>query len=164
MAAMWIVKLVGSTKEKINDSLTFELADYKEFAISPIAVQEDWMEAVLSTSRINTGYRMKSILKTVIGPQQEDFEGRNVIFVYILLKQNSIPLAFLLGALKDKGHMVLSIWPPQFVDIVKQNLEKETVLSILVQIAKKPELFEFVDICSWVTQERGTSFPPPYAS
>ena len=93
MAAMWIVKLVGSTKEKMNDTLYFELADHTEFANSPIAVQEDWMEAVLATTRINTGYRMKSILKTVIGPQQEDFEGRNIIFVYVLLKQNSIPLA-----------------------------------------------------------------------
>ena len=161
---MWIVKLVGSTKEKMHDALTFELADNTEFANSPIAVQEDWMKTVLATSRINTGYRMKSILKTVIGPQKEDFEGMNVIFVYVLLKQNSIPLAFLLGALKDKGHIVLSIWPPQFVDIVKQNPEKDTVLSILVQITKNPELFEFVDICSWVTQERRTSFPPPYAS
>ena len=81
----------------------------------------------------------------------------------IVMKRNSYDRQFQAYDLKNRGYMVLSIWPPQFVNIVIDHPEKETVLSMLIQIAKNPELFEFVNICCWVTQ-KGSSFPPPYAS
>lgn len=160
---IWNVTLEGTTKEKAEEELDFCLIDYKEFTSNPIAIQEDWLDTVLSITAMKETYRVKTVLKTVIGPQEEDYNGRDVLFIYALLKKNAIPLAFLLGSLKNRGYMVLSIWPPQFVNVVKVHPEKETVLSMLIQIAKNPELFEFVNICCWDTQE-GSSFPPPYAS
>jgi len=163
MTATWTVILEGTTKEEAREALTFEMVDHKEFTLTPIAIKEDWLDAVLSIAATTEKYRVKSVLKTVLGPQQENFKNRNVLFVYVLLKKNAIPLAFLLGALKDSGYMVLSLWPPQFVGIVRQHHDKETVLSILIQIAKNPEIFEFINICYWVTREHG-AFPPPYAA
>jgi len=163
MQMTWTVTIDGSTNEKPEEELDFDLIDQKEFTNDPIAIQEDWLDTVLSIAAMRDKYRIKTVLKTVIGPQKEDYEGRDVLFIYALLKKNAIPLAFLLGALKNRGYLVLSIWPPQFVNIVKEHPEKETVLSMLIQIAKNPELFEFVNICCWVTQ-KSSSFPPPYAS
>ena len=154
----WLVILEGTTKDLAMQELTFKMVDHKEFTLTPIAVTEDWLASVLAIAAKTEKYRVKNVLKTVRGPQQENIKDWRTLFIYAFLKKNAIPLTFLLGALKEGGFIVMAIWPPPFVKIVRQNPEKELVQSILIQIAKNPRLFEFVNICYSGTQEL------PYAS
>lgn len=163
MTETWTVILEGTTKDMTTDKLTFEMINYKKFTHDPIIVKEDWLVAVLNIAEKIERYRVKKVVTAVLGPQQENFKDQEIIFIYALLKKNEIPLTFLLGAIKEGGYMVLAIWPRQFVEITKQYPEKELVLSSLIQIAKNSELFKFVNICSWFSQENKT-FPSPYAS
>lgn len=163
MMKTWTVVLEGTTKDIATEKLTFEMIDHKEFSHAPIILKEDWLVAILNIAAKIEEYRVKTVLTTVLGPQQENFKDQKVLFVYALLKKNEIPLTFLLGALKEGSHMVLAIWPRQFVEIAKQYPEKELVLSSLIQIAKNSELFKFVNICGWFSKENKT-FPSPYAS
>lgn len=163
MTDTWTVILEGTTKDMTTDKLTFEMIDHKEFTYAPIIVKEDWLVAVLDIAEKIEGYRVKTVVTTVLGPQKENFKDQKIIFVYALLKKNEIPLTFLLSAIKEGGYMVLAIWPRQFVEIAKLYPEKELVLSSLIQIAKNAELFKFVNICSWFSQENKT-LPSPYAS
>ena len=72
MPMTWNVILEGITKEKEEEELNFCLVDYKEFTSNPIALQEDWIDTVLTIAATKEKYQVKTVLKTVIGPQEEN--------------------------------------------------------------------------------------------